>query len=224
MSVKSSSIFLFLICGLPAAWAQEQSTTPITQASEGTTRSATKANITLSGYVEVFYQWNFNDPSNGITNYRGFDNRHDSFTLDNVVLDALGETGKSVSAHFALQFGHTPETYYLSEPLSPGTPGAGSTGPSVWKFLQVANIAWHAPVGRKGLLLEGGLFLSPIGPEGMAVKDQWNWSRSTLFFGLPFYHTGLRATYAWTDRISTTLAAYNGWNSVVDNNQEKSLA
>src|SRR5215831_13624389 len=108
MMAKTCALFLVLFSGLPVSWAQEQSTAPITQASEGTTRSATKANITLSGYVEVFYQWNFNDPSNGITNYRGFDNRHDSFTLDNVVLDALGETGKSVSAHFALQFGPTP--------------------------------------------------------------------------------------------------------------------
>src|SRR5262249_10620558 len=153
MIAKTFGILLVLISGLPAAWAQEQSTRPISQASEGTTRSATKANITLSGYVEVFYQWNFNDPSNGITNYRGFDNRHDSFTLHNAVLAALAETGKSVSAYFALQFGHPPETYYLAEPLSPGTPGAGSTGPSVWKFLQQANVAWSAPVGKKGLLL-----------------------------------------------------------------------
>ena len=26
------------------------------------------------------------------------------------------------------------------------------------------------------------------------MKDNWNWSRSNLFFGLPFYHTGLRAS------------------------------
>jgi hypothetical protein len=217
-------VLILVLTGLPeVVWAQEQPTAPISNVSEGTTKSATKANITFSGYVEVFYQWNFNDPSNKITNYRGFDNWHDSFTLDNVVLDVLGSAG-SVSAHFAFQYGHTPQTYYLAEPSHPGTPGTGPSNSSVWNFLQQANLGWKAPVGPHGLLIEGGLFLSPIGPEGMAVKDQWNWSRSDLFFALPFYHTGVRATYAFTDRISGTLAAYNGWNSVVDNNEEKSLS
>jgi len=130
-----------------------------------------------------------------------------------------------VSAHLALQIGHTPETYYLAEPSSRGTEmGAGTTGPPVWKFLQQANVAWHAPVGKHGLHLEAGLFLSPIGPEGMAVKDQWNWSRSNLFFGLPFYHTGVRATWQATERLALSAQLYNGWNSVVDNNAEKSIA
>src|SRR5262249_38719704 len=40
----------------------------------------------------------------------------------------------------------------------------------------------------------------------------------------PYYHTGLRATYGFTDRIYVTLAGYNGWNSVVDNNEEKSVS
>ena len=65
--------------------------------------------------------------------------------------------------------------------------------------------------------------MSPIGPESIPVEDQWNWSRSNLFFGLPYYHTGLRATYEWTPEIATTVAVINGWNSVVDNNEEKSV-
>jgi hypothetical protein len=128
-----------------------------------------------------------------------------------------------VTAHVALQIGLTPETYYLNEPVSPGTNAAGTTGPNVWKFIQQANVAWVAPLGR-GLTIDAGIFLSPIGPESMPIKDQWNWSRSNLFFGLPFYHTGGRLTYPFTDRITVSLQVYNGWNSVVDNNPEKSIA
>jgi hypothetical protein len=105
----------------------------------------------------------------------------------------------------------------------PRPSGAGASNLDVWKFIQQAVVAWHAPLGR-GLLLEAGLFLSPIGPEGMAVKDQWNWSRSNLFFGLPFYHTGMRASYGLSDTLTLSVAAYNGWNSVVDNNDEKSVS
>jgi hypothetical protein len=196
--------------------------TPIANVSEGTSRPATRANVTIGGYVEAFYQWNFNRPSNRVTNYRGFDNRSNAFTLSNVVVDMTGTLGP-VTARLALQVGHTPETYYLAEPDQPGAGGAGASNFNVWKYIQQANVAWRAPVGR-GLLVEAGLFLSPIGPEGMVVHDQWNWSRSNLFFGCPFYHTGARVTYGFTDTIALTLAGYNGWNSVVDNNDDKSVS
>jgi hypothetical protein len=195
---------------------------PIANISEGSTRTGTKATLTIGGYVEAFYQWNFNEPGNRITNYRGFDNRHDSFTIANAAVDAAGSLGP-VSAHVVLQIGHTPETYYLAEPLSQGTNAAATTDSQVWKFLQQAIVAWTAPLGR-GLTIDAGIFLSPIGPEGMAIKDQWNFSRSDAFFGLPFYHTGFRFTYPFTDHITASLQVYNGWNSVVDNNVEKSLA
>ena len=178
------------------------------------------AALSLSGYAEMFYQWNFNEPQNGLTNLRGFDNRHDSFTIANAVLDALGTDGP-VSARVAVQFGHTPETYYLAEPTSAGAAGAGATDASVWKFLQQANAGYRSDLG---LSIEAGIFLSPIGPEGIAVKDQWNWSRSNLFFGLPFYHTGVRLSYAIDDRLTAVVMPCNGWNSVVDNNQEKSVS
>jgi hypothetical protein len=68
-----------------------------------------------------------------------------------------------------------------------------------------------------------GVFLSPIGPEAIAVRDNWNWSRSNLFFGLPFYHTGVRLQYPLNERWAGMLLICNGWNSVVDNNTEKSI-
>lgn len=176
----------------------------------------------LSGYAEAFYQWNFNDPSNGITAWRGFDNRHNTFTVSNVVLDVQWDY-EGVVGKVALQVGHTPSSYYLAEPGRSGAAGTNATSAELWKFVQQGYAGYRFPVGR-GLLVQGGLFLSPIGPEGIAVRDNWNWSRSTLFFALPYYHTGLRASLPLTDEWAVTLAGYNGWNSVVDNNPEKSLS
>ena len=177
--------------------------------------------VTPLGYVEAHYAYNFNRPSNAVTNFRGFDNRHNSVTLANAALGANAEYGP-VFVRLILQYGSTPSTYYLGEPTFAGTAGSNASSPELWKYLQEANIAWRAPVGR-GLLLQLGLVPSPIGFEAFAVKDNWNYSRSNLFFGLPFYHTGLRATYEWTDELSSTVAVLNGWNSVVDNNEEKSV-
>ncbi len=181
----------------------------------------TKLDVTPTGYVEAYAAYNFNRPRNGITNYRGFDNRHATFSLSNAVLGANWRAGP-VSGRLLLQIGSTPSTVYLGEPARGGASGANATSGELWKYLQEAFVAYRAPVFR-GLLLQLGLFASPIGFEAFAVKDNWNWSRSNPFFGLPFYHTGLRATYAWTDELTTTASVFNGWNSVVDNNEEKSL-
>lgn len=166
--------------------------------------------ITLGAAIETYFGWNFNQPQNRVTAFRGFDARHDSFALSNAVLDARWNAG-AVSGRLALQAGDTPDIYY------------GAEATSDVRHILEATVAWKAPVG-KGLTLDGGIFLSPIGPEGILVKDNWNWSRSTLFFGLPFYHAGLRATYPLSERWNLTGGVYNGWNNVTDTNGQKSVS
>lgn len=186
----------------------------------GDTPTANKP-FKLGAYVEAAYQFNFNQPGNGITHLRGFDNRHNTFTLSNAVVDASWDYA-NVLGRVALQVGHTPSTYYLAEPSLAGAAGSNATSAELWKYLQQAYVGYR--IERLRLTLAGGLFLSPIGPESMAIRDNWNWSRSNLFFGLPFYHTGARAALELGGRWTATVALYNGWNSVVDNNPEKSLS
>lgn len=211
-----------LLISLIGASAEAQPSPPEPPAAAPSPPSASGPTARFDGYVELDFSHNFNEPSNGITNYRGFDNRHDTFALSNAVLGATFDY-ESLMGRVALQVGQTPTTYYLAEPPLPGSSGAGPSGAEVWKYIQQAYAGWKAPVGR-GLSLQAGIFLSPIGFEGVAVKDNWNWSRSDLFFGLPFYHTGLRASYDFTDRLSGTLMISNGWNSVTDNNEGKSFS
>lgn len=166
--------------------------------------------ITVGAFVETYIAWNFGKPDNGVTAFRGFDARHNSFALSNAVVDTRFVAG-AVSGRLALQTGDTPDIYY------------GAEATSDVRHILEATVAWKAPVG-KGLTLDGGIFLSPIGPEAIPVKDNWTWSRSTLFYGLPFYHAGVRATYSVTERWNITGAVYNGWNSVTDTNSKKSIS
>jgi hypothetical protein len=179
-----------------------------------------KPEVSINGYVEAFYQVHLQNAENRITNLRGFDNRSRTFTLSNVALDVQGDRGP-ITARVALQIGHTPSTYYLAEPSLPGTAGANASGSELWKYVQTATARIEAP---RAVVVEAGLFLSPIGPEVIPVKDNWSWSRSNLFFGLPFYHTGITVSRplgcGWTGKLH----AYNGWNSVTDNNGTPSLA
>lgn len=178
--------------------------------------------IALGGYVEAFYSWNFNRPSNGLTNLRAFDSLHDTITVANAAVVADWSAGPAYG-RVALQFGHTAETFALAEPARPGSYDVASTGPSVWRNVQQltagARLPWPA-----GATLEAGVFLSPIGPESLATRDGWNWSRSNLFTTLPYYHAGARLNLAVGPHTTVTAAVYNGWNNVVDNNDDKSVS
>lgn len=165
--------------------------------------------VTIDGYIESYYQLNVAAPSNHVTNLRGFDDRDRSITLSNVALGAKAERGP-LTARIAIQFGATPTTYYSAEP----------GGRDIWKYIQQATFAYRA----RSLTVDAGLLVSPIGPEVIPIKDNWNWSRSNLFFGLPFYHTGARAAYDLGGGWTAMLHVYNGWNSLVDNNSYPSVA
>lgn len=174
-----------------------------------------------SGWIELYAAWNANRPSSGITNYRAFDNRSGSLTLSNAVV-AVDATGYGVRTRVALQAGATADSYTASEPSRPGADGAGRAGQDVTKHVQEAWVAVAMPFERR-LEVDAGVFLSPVGPESMAIKDTWLWSRSNLFYGLPFYHTGARLRLHASSRTTLEGGLVNGWNSVVDNNADKSL-
>ncbi|HEV7557976.1 MAG TPA: outer membrane beta-barrel protein, partial [Kofleriaceae bacterium] len=113
--------------------------------------------IKIAGYIETFYQLNFNQPSNLITAYRDFDNRTNSFTISNAVLDVAGQVG-AVSTRIVLQVGHTPASSYLTEPFYPAQAGTGASGPEVWSLIQQAIVGYK--IGE--LQTEAGIFLSPV--------------------------------------------------------------
>jgi hypothetical protein len=179
------------------------------------------AEFTVGGWVEAYYAWNFNQPSNGITDQRGFDNRHNSFNLSIAAIDTHWDW-EGINGRITLQWGSTPATYYLAETSTPVAGSAiGAQNIGLWQYVQQAYVGYHVP--DTGLNIQAGLFLSPVGVEAMAVRDNFLYSRSVLFFGFPFYHTGVRATYQFDSTFSVALWLINGWNTVTDNNPEKSF-
>ena len=186
--------------------------TPTAGSGSGEAPAATPT-VKVTGYIEAFYQYNFNRPSNLVTAYRGFDDRSNSFTIANAVLDVTGTLG-NVSTRLALQVGHTPAAYYGAEPSYPAEGGVGASNNLLWQLIQQAIVGYK--IGD--LQTEAGIFLSPIGVENIAIKDQWNWSRSNLFYALPFYHSGVRLTYPLTSELTGVLMVTNGWNDIVNRN------
>lgn len=173
------------------------------------------------GMVEAFFLWSFRDPDDGIVALRGFDNRHASFTLANVVFGA--DFGyRDAYARIALQWGHTPTSYYGAEPSALGGLGVGSTSPALWQVIQEAFVGYRAKIREYEVPIEAGVFLSPVGNESLNIAGQWHFSRSNLFYGLPFYHSGVRSRVE-VGAFTLGVGVFNGINKIVDDNRNKSV-
>jgi hypothetical protein len=70
----------------------------------------------------------------------------------------------------------------------------------------------------------GGKFVTLAGAEVINPTTDSNFSRSILFgYAIPFTHTGLRGTYAFSDQVSLTLGVNNGWDQLSDANKDKTV-
>jgi hypothetical protein len=183
--------------------------------------------LTLSGYAEAYYSYNFARPQNRVTNNRWLDERHNSVTLQTVALDLDAKKGP-FALKITLMFGPTADRWYFEGARIPDAESGVVLSPSgysneTWKHIQTAFASYTAPVGD-GLTVQAGLFPTPVGFEPAAVKDNWNWSRSNLFNFLPFFHLGARVSYPVTETWTLAAAVYNGWNQASDLNAGKSLS
>ena len=171
----------------------------------------------LSGFVDVYYGQNFNNPASQTNGYRFFDGATNSFGLNLVelVVDKAPEaTNSRTGYHVALGFGQAINTVNGSEPKA----GLGFD-----QYLKEAYFSYLAPVG-KGLQVDVGKFVTPAGGEVIETKDNWNYSRGLLFtWAIPYYHFGMRAKYVFNDKYSLTVFLVNGWNNVQDNNKGKTV-
>jgi Putative beta-barrel porin-2, OmpL-like. bbp2 len=170
---------------------------------------------TLSGFVDLYYGQNFNNPSAQTNGLRFFDGATNQFGLNLVelVVDKTPDPSNSRTGyHVALGFGQAMNAVNGSEPKG----GLGFD-----QYLKEAYFSYLAPVG-KGLQIDVGKFVTPAGAEVIETKDNWNYSRSILFsYAIPYYHFGMRAKYAFNDKYSLTGLFVNGWNNVIDNNTGK---
>jgi hypothetical protein len=169
---------------------------------------------TFTGLFDGYYGYNFNKPANQNNQFingtpsRAFDVNSQMFSLNYAEI-AVEQKPTPVGYRFDFGFGDTARVVNSSEPSSADL-----------QHIQQAFVT----VKKGNMNVDFGKFVTPLGAEVIETKDNWNYSRSVLFtYAIPFYHFGVRTTYAASDKM--TFAAYlvNGWNNVRDNNGSKSL-
>jgi Putative beta-barrel porin-2, OmpL-like. bbp2 len=173
---------------------------------------------TLSGFVDVYYGYNSNQPAGRTTAFRNFDINSAQFGLNMIELVAdksPDATASRVGYHIALGFGEAMNIVNSTEP------GQFPTESNFDQYLKEGYLEYLAPVG-KGLQINVGKFVTPAGAEVIETKDNWNYSRSLLFaLAIPYFHFGASAKYAFNPKFAVTGYLVNGWNNSIDNNSGK---
>ena len=170
--------------------------------------------VEVSGFVDGYYSYNFNKPAGRANVLRNFDTKNNQFALNmaEIVFEKKPAPSNSrLGFRLDLDFGPATDMVHASEP----------GGSEVYKVIQQAYGSYLAPVGT-GLQLDFGKFVTMHGAEVIETKDNWNYSRGLLFaWAIPYYHMGLRANYAFNDKVKVMGMVVNGWNNVEENNGGK---
>lgn len=171
--------------------------------------------ITIFGIGDAYLMANTNQPPGGENLLRNFDTRSGAVRLSYVEAAIERKTSASAMVGFRADIGAGPVARMVGSP---------EPGPDGLKYIQQAYVSVRAPIGS-GLTVDAGKFVTPAGAEVIETQDNWNYSRSLLFsWAIPYYHAGVRASYAFNDKVSATGFVLNGWNNVKDNNSSKSVA
>lgn len=184
----------------------------------------------VTGYVQGGYTYNMNTPASQENDFRVFDHKADSFTLDLAQIVVSKDAAPAGAGYkIKLSAGETAKWIH-SRGLS-GAPLSDSAGTPVTQAgegtdsfdVTEAYVSYIAPLG-KGLRFDFGKFVTYHGAEVIEAKDNVNYSRSLLFnFAIPFTHTGLKMTYAFSDALSASVHVVNGWDNSTDNNTGKTV-
>ena len=166
-----------------------------------------KGNLELSGYLETYYLFDINNPSNG--NRPSFiysHNRHNEFNA-NLALIKLSYNAARLRANIALMAGTYANANLAAEP-------------GVLKNIYEANAGINLS-RKKQLWLDAGIFASHIGFESAIGKDCWTMTRSILADNSPYYESGIKLSYTSDNgKFFASALVLNGWQRIqkVDGN------
>ena len=192
----------------------------------GLTLDEMKKALGLSIYVQTGYTYNGNassltnvpgDPSSE-NNLRGYDHKANSFGLDLAEIMFAKDPAESVIGYkVKVSAG---ETAKLIHATGLGTQPTGTANPESFDITE-AYISYTAPIG-KGLRFDMGKMVTYVGAETVEAIDSPNYSRSFLFvFAEPTTHTGVKASYVFSDNVNASIHILNGWDNATDNNTGK---
>lgn len=176
----------------------------------------------VSGFLDVAYTQNFNNPSTNLNQLHIFDTNANAFMphLAQIMLERPADAGGSAleRAGFRarLNFGLDARVTRARTNFQPGT----SNNELDFQELYAEYIL---PVGN-GLKVQAGKMNTLIGYEVINSFENPNFSRTFMFgLGQAFTTTGIRLTYQFNPMVLASVGVVNGWDNVDDNNKGKTV-
>jgi hypothetical protein len=167
----------------------------------------TKRPLTISGYVEAYYNYDFNRPvSNTVPGFLYNFNRAGEVNMNLGFIKANYSTDR-VRANVALAAGTYINANYSAEP-------------GVLKNVFEANVG--VKISKTAdLWIDAGIMPSHIGFESAVGKDNWALTRSLVAENTPYFESGLKLGFTGKNKKLYLSAMYlNGWQRIqkVDGN------
>lgn len=154
--------------------------------------------VIFSGYVDIFYSFNFNQPvklqsNTFLYNY----NRHNEFNLNIGLLRARFEY-ENAYASFAIHSGTYVEDNYANEKI---------------KYINESYIGLYLDKNKKHTL-EVGIMPSYIGFETATTASNLTLTRSILAENTPYYMAGVKLNHEFSSKWSLSEILSNGWQKI----------
>ncbi len=194
--------------------------------------AAEPGKLTITGYIDTYYNWAFNKPKSGsLLGATGAGRAFDRTT--NQVAIGLLQTkfmysSKKIEIVADLTFGPNAELGNFGNVNAQGyTTGSANlyTNPSfsnIYGSSASIKQAYGTYKATDKLSFTVGQFGTHIGYEVIDAPVNYNYSLSNLFNNGPFYHVGAKANYAFSDKVGVMVGLVNNWDNLFENNKQKS--
>jgi hypothetical protein len=157
--------------------------------------------LTYSAYGELYYSYDFSNPSNHEkSNFLYNHKRHNELNA-NLLLAKASYLDKKYRANIGIMAGNYAQYNLSSEPN--------------WaQFIYEANIGLKLS-NKKNIWLDAGILPSHIGFESAISADCWTLTRSLLAENSPYYETGLKLSYtSKNEKLFLSALVLNGWQRI----------
>ncbi len=165
--------------------------------------------LTLSLYIDTYYNWQFNAPIDHTIFPTTVGPRHDEISLNlaHLGVDVTGLDGPI--GRLYIQYGSTVETIAGQDTTT--TRGFYLTN-RLLQNVEQAAAGWHFHQ-LHGINTEVGIFPSYVGLESYLPEENWAYNHAFMSDFTPYYFFGFRAQLFLTQRMKLELWAVNGWQT-----------
>ncbi|MCU0442427.1 MAG: porin [Bacteroidia bacterium] len=165
--------------------------------------------VNVRGYIDTYYGFDFNQPATSDRPYAVSSPRHNEMNINLAYIDLKYQNSK-VRARFIPGVGTYVNSNYAAEN---GT----------LKNIIEANVGLKL-FAHKDIWIDAGVMGSPFTNETAISKDHLMYTRSFAPEYVPYYLSGIRLTYPFSQKLNGYFYIINGWQQITDVNNPLSVA